>query len=66
MHVYKSIKRVKFNTSLKYVNYRILNTQKTRKRKLDNLVTAETVDGGWLREAAKKNDESILTHIKQR
>ncbi len=65
MHVYKSIKRVKFNTSLEYFNYKTLYTQKTRKRKLDKLVTAETVDGGLLREAAeKKNDESILTHIR--
>ena len=65
MHVYKSIKWVKFNTSLEYFNYKTLYTQKTRKRKLDKLITAETVDGGLLREAAeKKNDESILTHIR--
>jgi hypothetical protein len=40
-------------------------TQRTRKRKLDKLVKAETFDGGLLRQAAEgKNDDSILTHIR--
>ena len=38
--------------------------QRTKKRKLDQLVTSETVDGGKLREAAtRKDDQRILLHI---
>ncbi|XP_028419097.1 uncharacterized protein LOC114544759 [Dendronephthya gigantea] len=37
---------------------------KSKKRKLDKLVSAETVDGGKLKEAAtRKNDESVLIQI---
>ena len=38
--------------------------QRTRKRIQDKLVSAETVDGGKLREAAtRKEDQKILVHI---
>ena len=37
---------------------------KSKRRKLDQMVSAETVDGGKLKEAAtKKADESILIQI---
>ena len=37
---------------------------KTRKRKVDKLVTAETISAGRLREASTiKSDESTLIHI---
>ena len=38
-----------------------LNSNRTKKRKLDQLVTSETIDGGRLREAAtRKDDQRIL------
>ncbi len=41
--------------------------QATKKRKLNRLVLAETVDGGLLRYAAeRKGDENILVHIRDR
>ncbi|XP_065062403.1 uncharacterized protein LOC135689181 [Rhopilema esculentum] len=42
-------------------------SQKTKTRKLDKLVSAEALDGGKLREAAKrKNDQKILIHIEDK
>lgn len=56
---------VSYNNIIERIINKFLYTQKTRKRKLDKLVAAETFDGGMLREAAeKKNDESILMHIR--
>ena len=46
------------------ISYNLLTSKSTKKRKPDKLVSAETIDGGKLREAATaKNDQKILVHI---
>ena len=55
---------LRFVKCKKYGKISLHSKQRTKKRKLDQLVTSETVDGGKLREAAtRKDDQRILLHI---
>ena len=40
--------------------------QRTRERTQDNLISAETVDGGKLEAATRKEDQRILVHIQDK
>ena len=52
---------------IKYDCFCFYMLQRTRKRTQDKLVSAETVDGGKLHEAAtRKEDQTILVHIQDK